>query len=302
MLINSSTTGFLPNEILNASYNYSAHEIEVLLAVVDYYRGENCFTMNTDSLTRGFGKTNALNKELKNAIRGIIEKPLEYWNAERKVMLISSVITSAEIDTNRREVRFTVNETMGKILTHAKEKYSRYNFEVMLNLNSRYSKRLYLHCNAWRKTGVWEIKLDKLRKMLGVADKYEQFYDFNTKILQPAFSEINEKSEYVTVIDYLKNGKSYSSMLVSVTLKKEFVKTSQRQWAALKSFGLADWQIKNVTASLSDYEIEKHLNHIKMNRHQIKNVGGWLVNTFKAIGVPLDKKLYVDEKPENPAF
>ena len=56
------------------------------------------------------------------------------------------------------------------------------------------------------------------------------------------------------------------------------------------------------TIYLSDYEIEKHLNHIKMNRHQIKNVGGWLVNTFKAIGVPLDKKLYVDEKSENTAF
>jgi plasmid replication initiation protein len=191
---------------------------------------------------------------------------------------------------------------MGKILTHAKEKYSRYNFEVMLNLNSRYSKRLYLNCNAWRKTGVWEIKLDKLRKMLGVADKYEQFYDFNTKILQPAFSEINEKSEYVTTVDYLKNGKTYSSMLVSVTLKKEFVKTSQRQWAALKSFGLSDWQIKNVTASLSDYEIEKHLNHIRMNRNQIKNAGGWLVSTFKAIGVPLDKKLFVDDNSENTSF
>lgn len=292
MLINSTSTGFLPNEILNASYNYTAHEIEVLLAVVNFYRGANTFTMTTESLTLGFGKTNALNKELKNAIRGILEKPLEYWNKEKNVMLISSVITSAEIDTNKRQVKFTINETMGMIISQAKEKYSRYNFEVMLNLTSRYSKRLYLHCNAWRKTGVWEIQLEKLRKMLGVADKYEQFYDFNTKILQPAFQEINEKSEYVTTVDYLKNGKSYSSMLVSVTLKKEFLKASQKHWAALKSYGLADWQIKNVTNTLTESEIDKHLNTVKMNRHAINNVGGYLVNTFKAIGVPLEKSLF----------
>lgn len=292
MLINSSSTGFLPNEILNASYNYTTHEIEVLLAVVNYYRGENVFTMSTESLTLGFGKTNALNKELKNAIRGILEKPLEYWNKEKNIMLICSVITSAEIDTNKRQVKFSVNETMGTIISQAKEKYSRYNFEVMLNLSSRYSKRLYLHCNAWRKTGVWEIQLEKLRKMLGVADKYEQFYDFNTKILQPAFQEINEKSEYVTTVDYLKNGKSYSSMLVSVTLKKEFIKANQKHWTALKSYGLADWQIKNVTNTLSEAEIEKHLNTVKMNRHAINNVGGYLVNTFKAVGVPLDKSLF----------
>lgn len=292
MLLNSSSTGFLPNEILNASYNYTSHEIEVLLAVVNYYRGENTFTISVDALTLGFGKTNALNKELKNALRGIIEKPLEYWNREKNIMIISALISSAEIDTNKRQVKLTINETIGTIIANAKEKYSRYNFEVMLKLTSRYSKRLYLHCNAWRKTGVWEVQIEKLRKMLGVVDKYEQFFDFNTKILQPAFSEINEKSEYITTAEFLKNGKTYTSILVSVTLKKEFVKANQKHWTALKSFGLADWQIKNVTNTLSEAEIEKHLNTVKMNRHAINNVGGYLVNTFKAVGVPLDKSLF----------
>lgn len=292
MLINSSVTGYLPNEILNASYNYSNHEIEVLLAVVNYYRGANTFTMSIESLTLGFGKTNALNKELKNAIRGILEKPLEYWNKEKSTMLISSVITSAEIDTNKRQVTFTINETMGAILQHAKEKYSRYNFEVMLKLNSRYAKRLYLHCNAWRTKGVWEIDISKLRKMLGVVDKYEQFFDFNTKILQPAFKEINEKSEYVTEVDFLKSGKQYSSLLVSVTLKKEYIKQSEKHYSQLKSYGLDAWQIRNVTNTLSENEIDQHLNHVRMNAHAIKNKGGYLVKTFKSIGVPLDKALF----------
>jgi plasmid replication initiation protein len=292
MLINSSVTGYVPNEILNASYNYTPHEIEILLAVVNYYKGENTFTMNVDALTLGFGKTNPLQKQLKNAIRGIIQKPLEYWNKEKGILLIASVITSAKIDTNKRQVEFTINESLGLILKHAKEKYSRYNFETMLKLNSRYSKRLYLHCNAWRKTGVWEIQLEKLRKMLGVADKYDQFYDLNTKILSPAFAEINEKSEYTTTIDFLKNGKQYTSMLVSVTLKKEFVLKNEKHYGALKSYGLADWLIKNVTATLSENEIEKQLNNVKMNRESIKNVGGYLRNTFEKLGVPVEKSLF----------
>ena len=292
MLLNSQTTGYLPNEILNASYNYTAHEIEVLLAVVNFYKGENTLVIHTENLTGGFGKTNALNKELKKAIRGILEKPLEYWNQEKGILLIASVITSAEIDVNKRQVKFTINESLGKILTHAKEKYSRYNFEVMLKLNSRYSKRLYLHCNAWRKTGVWEVQLDKLRKMLGVTDKYEQFFDLNTKILAPAFQEINEKSEYITTVDFIKNGKQYTSILVSVVLKKEFIKENQKHWTELKRFGLVDWQIRNVTNVLSETEIERHLNNMRMNQHAIKNVGGYLVNTFKAVGVPLEKALF----------
>lgn len=290
MLLNHS--GYLPNEILNASYNYTKHEIEVLLAVVNFYRGENAFTMSVDQLTPGFGKSNALNKELKAAMRGIIEKPLEYYHKERQIFLISAVITSAEFDTVKRTVRFTVNETMGHILLHAKERYSRYNFEVMLNLKSRYAKRLYLHCNAWRKTGVWEINLDKLRKMLGVEKKYDQFFDFSTKVLAPAFAEINEKSEYTVTTEFLKVGKTYSSMLCTVVLKKEMIKQQQKHWTELKQFGLAEWQIRNVTSTLTDNEIEKHLNTVRMNRHAIKNVGGYLCNTFKAVGVPMEKSLF----------
>jgi plasmid replication initiation protein len=217
---------------------------------------------------------------------------LEHWNKAKNSLLISSIITSAEIDINKRQVEFTINETMGFILTHAKENYSRYNFEVMLNLKSRYSKRLYLHCNAWRTKGVWEIELEKLRKMLGVTDKYEQFFDLNTKILLPAFTEIDEKSEYKTTVEFLKNGKAYSSMLVSVTLKKEFVKQSQKFYSDLKRFGLDDWQIRNVTSTLSEIEIGRHLQTLKINQHAIKNTGGWLVSTFKAVGVPLDKALF----------
>ena len=142
------------------------------------------------------------------------------------------------------------------------------------------------------KNDGWEIQIDKLRKMLGLVDKYEQFFDFNTKILQPAFKEINEKSEYVTEVDFLKNGKQYSSLLVSVTLKKEFVKQSEKHYTQLKSFGLDAWQIRNITNTLSESEIDQHLNHVRMNAHAIQNKGGYLVKTFKAVGVPLDKALF----------
>lgn len=287
-----SNNGYLPNEILNASYNYSQHEIDVMLAVINNYKGGTEIVLNFETLLVNFGTSNANNKELKNTIRGIIEKPLEYYNKELQTYLICSIITSAEIDTIRRKVKFTINETLGKIINQAQREYSRFNFETMLKLKSRYAKRLYLYCNSWRKTGVWEADIEKLKKRLGVSDKYEKFNDFNKRVLAPAFEEINEKSEYRITVDYLKEGKQYTSLLCSIVLKQEFRKPGSKYAGELKAYGLSDWQIKNVCAILQDPEIEKQLNTVKMNRNNIKNVGAWLAATFAAIGVPMEKSIF----------
>jgi plasmid replication initiation protein len=287
-----SNNGYLPNEILNASYNYSQHEIDVMLAVINNYKGGTEIVLNFETLLVNFGTSNANNKELKNTIRGIIEKPLEYYNKELQTYLICSIITSAEIDTIRRKVKFTINETLGKIINQAQREYSRFNFETMLKLKSRYAKRLYLYCNSWRKTGVWEADIEKLKKRLGVSDKYEKFNDFNKRVLAPAFEEINEKSEYRITVDYLKEGKQYTSLLCSIVLKQEFRKPGSKYAGELKACGLSDWQIKNVCAILQDAEIEKQLNTVKMNRNNIKNVGAWLAATFAAIGVPMEKSIF----------
>lgn len=290
MLIHSN--GYLPNEILNASYNYTRHEIDVLLTIINRYRGNNTFEIGFDELLVSFGSSNANNKELKNTILALLQKPLEYRNNETKTHILSAIICNAKIDTTRRVVTFTVTDEIGLIIGRAKEKYSRYNFEVMLNLKSRYAKRIYLHCNAWKKTGVWEVDLGRLRNMLGVQDKYEQFFDFNTKILQPAFAEINKRSEYVVTNEYLKNGKQYTTLLCSVVLKKEHIKEQRNLGLELKKYGLSEWQIKNILHLCPGDKIEDLLNYVRMNVHTIKNTGGFLKVSFEKIGVPLERGLF----------
>jgi len=286
------TTGFVPNEILNASYNYTPQEIELLLMIINTHKGENELTMNISTLTANYGSSHNNIKELRGAITNLLSKPLEYYNQDKQCYVISAVITSAFVNVERGTVKFTFNPDLSTILQRGKEKYSRYNFQTMLKLRGRYAKRLYLFCNAWRKTGVWTVDVERLRKMLKVEEKYKQFTDFEKRVLTPAFIEINDISEYQITPELMRSGKKITSLLCTVITKKEFISNKPENWTRLKQFGLSDWQIENVINTAQDGQIEEALNMVIMNRHQIKNTGGYLVNIFKAQGVPMDKKLF----------
>lgn len=290
MLIESK--GYLPNEILNASYNYTNHEINVILMIIARYKGESPLVLPIEQLTAGFGESNANNKYLKNAITGILSKPLEYWNTDKNRCLIAALISSAKIDLVRRSVAFTFDPDMAKIIERDVKNYTTYEIKTILKLQSRYAKRIYLHCNAWRSTGLWIMKIDDLRKKLCCEDKYPNFADFKKRILDPAFDEINEKSEYTVETTFNKTGNKIESLMVTVVLKKEIAQMPNHMVREMKSFGLADWQIRNAMGILPEAEIEKLLNNVKMNRHGIKNVGGYLVNVFSKQGVPMDAKLF----------
>lgn len=288
------TTGYLPNEILNASYNYSKHETDILLLLVDLYNGKNELTVSIATLTANWGETNKKHEELRKAFINLQSKPLEYYNQKSETYVIAAIIIESKIDTVKKLVTVKFSDQIGEVLTRAKTHFSRYNFAVLLALESRYSKRLYLHCNAFKKTGIWKIDIDNLRKALKLEDKYQQTFDFKKKILAPSFKEIQEKTELDLHVHYESTGKKIHTMKVSIEIKPEYIKKIKQpsmHWQSLVEFGLDQWQAANVCKILDDETIAGTLNYIRMNRQNIKNTGGYLRMCFIELGVPLDRKI-----------
>ena len=291
------TNGYVPNEIVNAHYNYTAHETDLLLTIINLFKNEPTLSIKFDTLTFNYGEGHNKLETLRNSIHGILSKPLEYYKPspeenKKGVYVFSAIVTTAKIDVNRNIVHFTFSPDIMHVIARSKEKYTRYNFQVLLNLESRYSKRIYLLCNAWKTTGLWECPIDRLRKILKLENKYSQFADLKKRVLNPAFEELNEKSEYKIEPEYFKQGKEINKLLCTVVLKTENVKPQSDQFTKLSSMGLAIWQCTNVVNHLEPNEIKNVLNDMIMNGHAIKNKGGYLVKIFKAMGVPLEQKLY----------
>jgi len=225
-------------------------------------------------------------------MRGILSKPLEFYNKETQTYFTENFILRYMHNTRTQEIIVFFSPEMCAILTRTKEKYSLYSLRVLLALDSRYSKRIYLFCNAWKSKGIFSIDVDKLRSKLQIGNKYEQTADFKRKILEPAFAEINEKSELQIDPFYIKAGREIITLQCNVTVKNEIVSGNNKEREQLRKFGVTSWLINNAFGTLTFEEINEVINSTIMNQHQIKNTSAYIYGAFKKLGVPVEKKLF----------
>lgn len=73
--------------------------------------------------------------------------------------------------------------------------FTRYVYEIAQNAETKYTARLYKIISSWKKKGGFVIKLDDLKKSLGMFDKYPNYTDFKRRVLVPVQEELYEKAD-----------------------------------------------------------------------------------------------------------
>ena len=80
-------------------------------------------------------------------------------------------------------------------LTQLKGQFAQYQLKNIAYFNSVHSIRIYELITQYRSVGNREITVDKLKEWLQVADNYPRWNNFKARVLDPAITEINEKSD-----------------------------------------------------------------------------------------------------------
>jgi plasmid replication initiation protein len=71
-------------------------------------------------------------------------------------------------------------------------RYTKYLLENIIDMNSKYSIRIYELVKQYEKIGTRIFEIHELRRYLGIDEKkYKQFSDFRKKVLLPSKNEIN---------------------------------------------------------------------------------------------------------------
>lgn len=91
--------------------------------------------------------------------------------------------------------------------------FHRYLKEVVFSTKNKYVQRFYMFISSWKKNGSTpNIKVDEIRKMLRLENKYPRWDMFYTKVIEGAMIELREKADrgetdcYFTVEKIYKNG------------------------------------------------------------------------------------------------
>lgn len=202
--------------LVETSYNVTAIQNRVfyycLFAAQKEKNGELCCTVKLEDIKKLIPNPNQRTLANVKKIFKIFKDTSLLFNKEDDGDLIEcdyNLIAGSEYNVNKQEFKiFFMERLYNHILTYTN--YAPLNLEIMSKFSSFYSQRLYESLRMWSRTGQTikhTFKLETLKFILGVGDKYPEYKNLKQRVLNQALKEINSVGNMEVSIEEIKEGK-----------------------------------------------------------------------------------------------
>lgn len=98
--------------------------------------------------------------------------------------------------------------------------YTQYHLLSVSGFSGTYSIRLYELCKKLQGMKNTEVEIEEIRRMLMLGDKYKEFKVLKRRVLTPSIAEINEKSDLLVSVEFIKSGRSVKGLKFTISSKK----------------------------------------------------------------------------------
>lgn len=211
------------NMLVKARYSLSLIENRVFLSML-YKLQKKSDGVLTCSISHSEFK-DIIKFKQKNTVKGILEvledlrkKPI-YFKEEKKnkkgnLWGAYGFINGYEYDDELGIFNIEASEKIHNLLKeYLKMGYTPVNVQIWLSLNNSYSQRFYDLLRLWSGTkDTINYKLDEIKELLMLEDKYSKYNDFKRRVILPAIKELNETGYFEIDIKENKVGRKVDSI------------------------------------------------------------------------------------------
>jgi plasmid replication initiation protein len=139
-----------------------------------------------------------------------------------------SMLASAEYLKGQGILELEISEKLRPYLLDLKNNFTSYRLQAMLNLTSKYAKRIYALASQWKDIGETKTyTLDEFKYMLCLKDPHgkepEQYIRVSALqkfVLDVAKEQINEHTDLTISYELIKEGRSYQKVRFFVALQQ----------------------------------------------------------------------------------
>lgn len=168
-------------------------------------------------------KTGDLYKNIKSAVRNLSTiwfeiEPLEGYDVTEISLLTRRAYQDGE---GRFMVEF--HEDAMPYLAEIKNNYTSLLLETFGALKSEYSLKFYEILSRWAFKGKFQIKIDDLRELLNVGERYDRFNNLNQWVIKPAIKEINAKTNLTVSVKGVRTGRNITELEFSIFDKSKAI-------------------------------------------------------------------------------
>lgn len=164
-------------------------------------------------------------ESLKNGVKGLLDAKFLYRYENKNNNLAQrgyNLASWVEYVDNEACVSIKFSPDVVPLIIGLNNKFTSYELQQIINLQSRYAIRLYEILIRWRDTGKLIISLEDLRFSLGVKnEEYQLMSNFKNRVLDLAVSQVNKYTDIETIYEQKKNGRKIIGFEFTFTIKRE---------------------------------------------------------------------------------
>lgn len=212
------------NELIESTYKLSLQEQRILLILASKVQPSDETLKTYRFRARDFieiignKKGTGFYSYLKETVNGL-QKQVLTINKDGKQRNYNWVITSIYED-NEGYITLQFHPELKGFFLELKEKFTTYQLENVVRLNSVYSIRIYELLKQYEKLKKRYLTILELRHFLGIeSTKYQQYGHLKSKVLLAAQNEINKKTDIQFTFNEFKTGRKITSIEFEISSK-----------------------------------------------------------------------------------
>lgn len=239
----------------------------------------------------GCGKSRQNKIKINVILQELVTKNIQCLNHDYQTEL-NQLTFLENIEVKNKQIFFSMNPLLKKYLNlnldsnlnskNSKKEggknlhlgYTKLNLGIIQQLTSSHSVAIYEYLKYLSQLYKREINLDDLLNMFNHCKSYESFKRFNQSILKPSIQEINEKTDLLIQIEYVKKGTRVRKLRFNIQKNTENINIFLENFSFFKDFNLPiikfrEYQTKtNETAKENLLKIKNK--KVKPNKQSIK--------------------------------
>jgi plasmid replication initiation protein len=157
--------------------------------------------------------------EVQEVTKRLMQRVLSIYPLGEDVLIQVAWLGGALYQFKEGTVSLSFSPHLRPFLLNLKSHFTAMNLSDLMNLKSIYAVRLFELLKQYEKVGERVLSIEDIRDSCGIAaSQYKKFNDFKRYVLDAAQREINEKTDILINLEFLKEARRITS--VSFSIKK----------------------------------------------------------------------------------
>lgn len=158
---------------------------------------------------------------LRHATKKLLSRVYEI--EEENGLLQVSLISHARYRKGSGKIEVGFSNEMKPYLLQLKEKFTTYKLRMAMDLSSTYSQRMYEILSEYKDTGWWIVKVEDLKKLFVLENRYKNYNDFKKKVIIKAQADLAELTDIQFTFEEIKKVRKVDRLRFDIIYRpKEF--------------------------------------------------------------------------------